>query len=375
MDALTERTIRRLAERLEVFRLRGPIPALMAEFRVGAPAEETLPLDGFADALWGDALRQLPDGTQLSRRVWLAAAPAVVAEFRNFCRDAGRVAVPALHVIGYRVGIGSADPISSWLWAIFELAESRLPGTDLRLDGEDVFRSAGRGILAGERVLHRAKLHPGEDSLADAFAASAGATRYWKLANAVEASLAVLDIAQTRREPTPTGHQTATPPNGRRHRSTRKIDVDGALGKLEAKLRKELVREHGSESAAQAALIESLYSLSAEALVPMLKSIGFKISARTIYRPGNSQKYEAWVRYRRPNAPASADLDVGPAALSDVRPRAADVADDAVDSGQLSRRTGGRGTTRIGKTAAEKATEDAADRFAREAGIDLPPAE
>jgi len=47
----------------------------------------------------------------------------------------------------------------------------------------------------------------------------------------------------------------------------------------------------------------------------------------------------------------------------------------AVGSGQLSERVGGRGTTHTGKTAVEKATEDAADRFAREAGVDIPPAE
>jgi hypothetical protein len=162
---------------------------------------------------------------------------------------------------------------------------------------------------------------------------------------------------------------------GRRGRDTRKIDVDGALGKLETKLRKELIRELGSESAADAALVDRLYSLSAESLVPMLKSVGCKTSAKTIYRPGNSQKYESWGRYRKPGATAAVDLDVGPAALSAVRPTAADAADDAVNSGHLSIRSGGRGVTYIGKTAAEKAAEDAADRFAREAGIDLPPAE
>lgn len=63
MDSLTERTIRRLYERLEAFRMKGPIPALMAEFRVGAPAEEVQPLHGFADAKLSGSLRQLPDGT------------------------------------------------------------------------------------------------------------------------------------------------------------------------------------------------------------------------------------------------------------------------------------------------------------------------
>lgn len=191
---------------------------------------------------------------------------------------------------------------------------------------------------------------------------------------------------------------------GTRGRDTRKIDVDSALGKLEAKLRKELVRELGSESAADAALVDRLYSLSAESLAPMLKSVGCKTSAKTIYRPGNSRKYESWARYRHPSAGPVADVDLGPAYSSSEaggegladgckgdgfddspdptihlesghRPSATDAANDAMNSGHISKRTGGRGITRIGKTAAEKAADDAADRFAREAGIDLPPAE
>jgi hypothetical protein len=182
-----------------------------------------------------------------------------------------------------------------------------------------------------------------------------------------------------------------------RGHSTRAIDVDGPLGKLETKMRKALVAELGSETLAAAALVEKLYSLSAEDLEPMLRKAGCTADPRTIRR--NSEKYEAWERYRRPAAPPDTVVDVGPAALSDrpadgadaagdtlrgwrrdaglsdVRPSAADAAADAIDSGHLSKRTGGRGTTRIGKTAAEKAAEDAADRFAREAGIDLPPAE
>jgi len=53
MDALTERTIQRLCERLEVFRLRGPIPALMAEFRTGVLPEETAPLENLVGTLYG----------------------------------------------------------------------------------------------------------------------------------------------------------------------------------------------------------------------------------------------------------------------------------------------------------------------------------
>lgn len=398
MDALTERTIRRLSERLEAFRLKGPIPALMAEFRVGAPAEETQPLDGFADALWSGSMRYLPDGTNLSRHIWLAADPPLVNEFRNFCGDAGRLAVPLLLAAGYHVGSGAPKPEASWLWAAFELAELRLPGTDLRLVGETVWRMGAGRVAIGEGVLD----NPGPFA---GLAANVGNTRYWKLADAVEASLAVLDIAQVRQETVAaaTQPQTVAAATGRRHatRSTRKKDVDGALGKLEAKMRKELVREHGSESAAQVALIESLYSLSAEALVPMLKGVGFKTSARTIYRPGNSRKYESWARYRRPSAPAATDVDVGPAhSTSDLdvedstegggdddgdaddptirlesghRPTAADAADDAVDAGNLSIRSGGRGTTHIRKTAAERAAGRAGDEFARANGVELPP--
>jgi hypothetical protein len=179
--------------------------------------------------------------------------------------------------------------------------------------------------------------------------------------------------------------------------STRAIDVDGPLGKIETKMRKTLEAELGSEVAAAAALADKLYSLSSEDLEPMLRKVGCKADPRTIRR--NSKKYEAWKRYRRPAPSPDIAVDVGPAVLSDrsadgedaagdtlrrwrrnaglsdVRPSAADAAADAIDAGQLSKRSGGRGTTRIGKTVAEKAAEDAADRFAREAGVDLPPAE
>jgi hypothetical protein len=370
MDALTERTVRRLGERLETLRQRGPIPALMAESRVGASKEETLPLYGFGDALWSSALRGMPDGSHLSRCLWLRADAAVVAEFRSFCRSAGELLVPMLRSAGHPVGFGTSDLASRWLWSVFELAELRLPGTDLRLVGKTVMRMGLGGVAISEGFL----TSPGP---LEPLAKTAGDTRYWQLEDAVEASLAVLDIAQTGRGPAPIDKQVATPTDRRRSgRSTRKIDVDHALGKLEAKMQKELSRDLGSESATESALVEQLYSLSAENLVAMLRErTRFKVSAKTIRRPGNSQKYEAWGRYRSPRAPSVTDVDVGPAALSDVRPRAADVADDAVDSGNLSRRAGGRGTTRIGKTASEKAAEDAADRFAQEAGVELPPAE
>lgn len=193
MDALTERTIRRLCERLEAFRLKGPIPALMAEFRVGAPAEETGPLEDFDNALWASALRQLPNGETTLRSLWLDADPVAVAEFRNVCRDAGRVAAPLFHAVGHPVGVGTSDLIARWLWSVFELAELRLTGTDLRLKGDTVWRVGAGGVTLGEGIFANPDIF-GE--LAD----TAGDTRYWRLDDAVEASIAALDIAHLRPE-------------------------------------------------------------------------------------------------------------------------------------------------------------------------------
>ena len=168
----------------------------------------------------------------------------------------------------------------------------------------------------------------------------------------------------------------APPPAQARPRghSTRAIDVDGPLGKLETKMRKALVADLGSEAAAAAALVEKLYSLSAEDLESMLRKVGCTADARTIRR--KSKKYKLWAQYRGAKSLPGTPADpTQPATRSRVRSAAESRVEDAVESGGLSFRTTGRGTSRIGKTAAEKAAEDAADRFAREAGIDLPPAE
>ena len=164
-----------------------------------------------------------------------------------------------------------------------------------------------------------------------------------------------------------------------RPRNTRKIDVDGPLRKLESKLRKKLTRELGSESAGDEALISQLYSLSAADLAKKLEDAGCKVKERTIRR--GSTKYADWHEYRHPAAPASVATDLGPAGRAGVEEgeapgpsRAMAVAAEVL-SGNLSKRVRGRGTTHIGKTAAEKAAENAADQLARESGIDLPPAE
>jgi hypothetical protein len=162
--------------------------------------------------------------------------------------------------------------------------------------------------------------------------------------------------------------------------STRAIDVDGPLGKIETKMRKELVEELGSESAAQAALVERLYSLSAEDLEPMLRRVGCKADPRTVRR--RSDRYKSWEQYRKPPPPPPSEAaDLGPAGRAGAEEgevpspsRAATTADD-LNSGGLSIRSGGRGAAKPRQTAAERAADREAEQFARDAGIELPPAE
>jgi hypothetical protein len=335
-----------------------------------------------------------------ARVLWLAADAPRVAAFRAASADAARVALPTLRQAGFAVGLGTTHEGNAWLWSIFEMAALQLPGVPLRLEGGDIYRVGVGGITINETAVCHAAADPSGDPFAP-LVLTAGPTRYWKLMDAIEASLAVLDIAQTWPQPeaASTTSPTAAATNERRRpsRSTKKIDVDHHLGRLESRMRKKFEAEFGkSETAIMEAMIRELYSLSAADLVPLLKPLRCTVSYKTVER---SDKYAAWERYRRPAAPPNIAVDVGPAVLSDrpadgedaaddtlrgwrrdaglsdVRPSVADAAADAIDSGHLSKRAGGRGTTRIGKTAAEKAAEDAADRLAREAGIDLPPAE
>jgi len=369
MDALTAQSIRGLRGRLESFRPRGLVPALMAEFRSDAPDEERRPLAAFEKALFSASLYQMGDGAEASRTTWLAGDPTLIGEFRNFCTDAARAALPAIHAAGYAVGIGAPNPRESWLWAMFELAALRLPGTYLRLADNDVLRACAPEITITEGQLSR-------DPMSQ-WAAAAGQTRYWRLASAVEASVAVLDLAESvMSSPAPAAPESS-PAKGRpdRPRNTRAIDVDHYLGKLEASLRKRVEAELGqSETAVMEAMIRELYSLSAEDLVQPLRKFGYRGSAKTISR--RSAKYRSWRRYRRGGAAPSTVSDPTQPAGRKVAPthNAARVK-DAVDSGGLSLRAGGRGTTRVRKTAAERAADRDADQFAREAGIDLPAAE
>jgi hypothetical protein len=208
MDALTAQSIRRLCGRLEAMRSGGPIPALMAEHRVGAPEEECRPLPEFEDALESGCVRLLEsDASRTVRLLWLAADSPRVAAFRAVCADAARVALPTLRRAGFAVGLGTNQEGNAWLWSIFEMAALQLPGVPLRLEGGHIYRVGLGGMTINEDAVTRAAADPSGDPLAPLLL-TAGPTRYWKLMDAVEASLTVLDISQTWPQP----EAGATPP-------------------------------------------------------------------------------------------------------------------------------------------------------------------
>jgi len=178
MNALKKQSIQRLCERLGAFRLRGPIPALMAEYAVGTPEDEHRPLDGFVGTVVSNGLGELRGGQQFVRSVWLAGDCALVEEFRIFCGQAAQLVMQLLHSAGYEVGLHAPNSQAHWQWAVFELSEMRVDGTSLQLAGGDVFRRVGQSIITvGEQMQwdaeHRAKKRP-----FDPLIASAGNTRY-----------------------------------------------------------------------------------------------------------------------------------------------------------------------------------------------------
>jgi hypothetical protein len=377
MDAPTAQSIRRLCDRLEAMRAGGAIRALMAEYRVGAPEEECRPLSDFEGALWSASVRMPERDT--SRAVWLAADGPRVATFRATCADAARVAIPTLRQAGFAVGLGATNECNAWLWSIFEMAALRLPGVPLRLEGGDIYRVGAGGVTMNETAVSNAATDPSNDPFA-ALLLTAGPTRYWRLIDAIEASLAVLDIAQTwpqaeANAATPRPGACSTNNPRRPARSTKKIDVDHYLGRLEAQMRKKIAAELGSsETAIMEAMIREVYSLSAEDLVPLLKPLGFKGVAKTTRR--NSEKYGAWERYRKPLSAAGAAVDpTQPTARNQVLSEATARVEDAVESGNLNLRVGGRGITQTRKNAAERAADRDAEKFARDAGVELPPAD
>jgi hypothetical protein len=258
------------------------------------------------------------------------------------------------------------------------MAALQLPGVPLRLEGGDIYRVGVGGITINETAVCHAAADPSGDPFAP-LVLTAGPTRYWKLMDAIEASLAVLDIAQTWPQPeaASTTSPTAAATNERRRpsRSTKKIDVDHHLGRLESRMRKKFEAEFGkSETAIMEAMIREVYSLSAEDLVPLLKPLGFKGVAKTTRR--NSEKYGAWERYRKPLSAAGAAVDpTQPTARNQVLSEATARVEDAVESGNLNLRVGGRGITQTRKNAAERAADRDAEKFARDAGVELPPAD
>jgi hypothetical protein len=285
-----------------------------------------------------------------------------------------------LRQAGFAVGLGATNETDAWLWSVFEMAALQLPRVPLRLKGEDIYRVGAGGVTINEPAVIRAAADPSDPSAP--FILTAGTTRYWRLMDAIEASLAVLDIAQTWPQPeadATTPPPAAATPNERRHpaRSTKKIDVDRYLGKLETWMRKKFEADFGqSETTIMEAMIREVYSLSAEGLVPLLKPLGFKGSAKTVRRRGNSEKYAAWKRYRKPLSAAGAAVDpTQPTARHQVRSEATARVEDAVESGNLNLRVGGRGITQTRKNAADRAADREAEQFARDAGIELPPAD
>jgi hypothetical protein len=154
--------------------------------------------------------------------------------------------------------------------------------------------------------------------------------------------------------------------------STRKIDVDTALGRLERDTRRECEQEGLMRTALDEAMIERVYGLSAANLRPVIAERGCDTSAKTIER---SKKYKAWKRYRTRVMPASPEVDCGPARSGigiGSNLSGSDIADQAIQTGSLSLRKGTVGRTRPGKTRSKSAEDVQADRWAESMGESLP---
>jgi hypothetical protein len=143
----------------------------------------------------------------------LAADAPRVATFRAACADAARVALPTLRQAGFSVGLGTTNEGNAWLWSIFEMAALQLPGVPLRLEGGDIYRVGTGGITINETAVSSAAADPSGDPFAPLIL-TAGPTRYWRLMDAIEASLAVLDVAQTWPHSEAVTITTTSPPRG-----------------------------------------------------------------------------------------------------------------------------------------------------------------
>ena len=167
----------------------------------------------------------------------------------------------------------------------------------------------------------------------------------------------------------PVVHHSAAPA-GRGSRNTTRIDMEGLLQKLEATALKDLRKDGTPESAMADALADCLYSLSAADLEVKLKDAGYAVSAKTISR---SPKYKSWGIHRRRSAPAGAAADLTVRPGRNRTPSDADaILADTLNTGGATLRNSGRDAARIRKTPAERAADEAADRFARDNGVALP---
>ncbi len=287
--------------------------------------------------------------------------------FESLSADASRIAKAVADGLGIRwqfIDESTARylPTAAFWWRlIFEAAAAELPGMPLGL-------ADNSQLEVPDRVLEVADMVEASIMLIDAAQAPTSPEATVAKDSPAKAPPSAEAIAEALIEPLVS--ELKRKPGGR---STRSKDADAALGRLESNMRKKAVDEAGGEAAAENLLVEQLYSKASEDLCELLKTIRCNVSARTIRR--RSVKYKAWKRYRTPCPPDQREQDVGPAALSHVRPRRGDQTQEAVDAGGISKRTRGGGITRTRKTPTQRDADEAADRFALGAGVTLPPAE
>ena len=208
MSPLLSRTALTLRGRFEALRPRGPIPALMAETPRGHPLPSSdgqppaLPICdpvGMPDARWiGGGLVGPEAAATVAREVWLAGDPDAGWAFLRVCRDANGFVQFLRHHCGLPEECGTRDEQSRWIWTVFEAAEREIPFTLLRLDGGGVFRSNSGGYRAPEeQIAEAAKLpdSPG-DFVLSLLRQEFDPTRYWQLADLIEASITLMDVIE-----------------------------------------------------------------------------------------------------------------------------------------------------------------------------------
>lgn len=203
MDALLARSLQTMRGRFESLRAGGPIPALMAEAPPGhevAGKGKTPP--GFSFGGRKPAMTRastfLRDGQPtLFRWVWLMGEPAAVDKLNRACVDAAGFA-PAIRAhSGLPRDSGAPKPEDQWTWTVFELAERGIPFSPLHLVNRAVVvaTEAAPYMKAPQALVAHAKASPGHDGPDPMLSAlEFGPTRYWELADLVEASLMALDL-------------------------------------------------------------------------------------------------------------------------------------------------------------------------------------